>query len=89
MRKVAKRWFGPYVVKHVHDNATYFFCELDCIELEIPIAEKRIKPFKQRDASQPFEDHMENEMEEFEDLNVEEDNDDGTMEDEDIIEDED
>ena len=32
---------------------------------------------------------MEDEVEEFEDLFVEEDNDDGTMEDEDIVEDED
>ena len=89
MRKVTKRWFGPYVVKHVHDNATYSLCELDGTKLKIPIASERIKLFKQRDASEPFEDHMKDEVEEYEDLNAKEDNDDRTMEDEDIAQDKD
>ena len=87
MRKVAKRWFGPYVVKHVHDNATYSLCELDGTELKTPIVGKRIKLFKKRDASKPFEDHMKDEVEESKDLDAEEDNEDGTVEDEDIVED--
>ena len=45
-RKVAKRWFGPYHVKHVHDNATYSLCELDGTDLKVPIAGKRVKLFK-------------------------------------------
>ena len=89
MRKVTKRWFGPYVVKHVHDNATYSLCELDGTELKIPIVGKMIKLFKQRDASEPVEDHMEDEVEESKDLDAEEDNDDGTMEDKNIVDDED
>ena len=28
-RKFSKIWFGPYIVKHVHGNATYTLCELD------------------------------------------------------------
>ena len=27
LKKFAKRWFEPYVVKHVNDNATYFLRE--------------------------------------------------------------
>ena len=48
-RKFAKRWFGPYVVKKVEDNATYRLAELDGAPLAIPIAGKRIKVFKRRD----------------------------------------
>ena len=28
-RKFAKRWFGPYMVKKIESNATYFLAELD------------------------------------------------------------
>ena len=54
-RKVAKRWFGPYRVKHVHDNATYSLCELDGTDLKVPIAGKRVKLFKRRNANEPFD----------------------------------
>ncbi|MCO5588040.1 hypothetical protein L7F22_041994 [Adiantum nelumboides] len=29
MRKMVKRWFGPYAILHVYPNATYKLCELD------------------------------------------------------------
>ena len=48
MHKFSKRWFGPYVVRDVHDNATYSLSELDGTEVKVPIAGKRIKVFKQR-----------------------------------------
>ena len=32
-RKFATRWFGPYVVKKIENNATYFLVELDRIQL--------------------------------------------------------
>lgn len=47
-KKFSKRWFGPYVVKVVHDNATYSLRELDGTSLKLPIAGKRIKFFKRR-----------------------------------------
>ena len=49
-RKFAKRWFGPYMVKKVESNATYFLAELDGTRLALPIAGKRIKIFKRREA---------------------------------------
>ncbi|KAL3679494.1 hypothetical protein R1sor_022450 [Riccia sorocarpa] len=48
-KKFAKRWFGPYVVEHVYDNATYGLRELDGARLRRPIAGKRHKIFKKRD----------------------------------------
>ena len=49
MRKMVKRWFGPYIVVHVFDNATYKLCELDGTEVRVPIAGKRIKLFKTKE----------------------------------------
>jgi hypothetical protein len=49
LRKFAKRWFGPYVVIKVHDNATYSLRELDGTPCRIPVAGKRIKAFRRRD----------------------------------------
>ena len=49
MRKFARRWFGPYVVERVNDNATYWLRELDGTMFKIPIARKRIKVFQRRD----------------------------------------
>ena len=48
-RKFAKRWFGPYMVKKIESNATYFLAELDGTRLALPIAGKRIKIFKRRE----------------------------------------
>ncbi|MCO5567744.1 hypothetical protein L7F22_021438 [Adiantum nelumboides] len=56
MRKMVKKWFGPYVVLHAYDNATYKPCELDGTELKVPIAGKRIKLFKKRDGEFVLED---------------------------------
>ena len=61
-RKFAKRWFGPYVVEQVYDNATYLLRELDGTRLKIPIASKRIKLFRRRDGNHvihDFEDNLE------------------------------
>ena len=49
VRKFARRWFGPYVVERVNDNATYLLRELDGTMFKIPIAGKRIKVFRRRD----------------------------------------
>jgi hypothetical protein len=48
IRKFARRWFGPYVVVTVHENATYSLRELDGTILRTPIAGKRIKAFRRR-----------------------------------------
>ena len=50
-RKFSKRWFGPYVVKKVEDNATYRLTELDGTHLVVPIAGKRVKILKKREAT--------------------------------------
>jgi hypothetical protein len=49
VRKFSQRWFGPYVVKKVEDNATYCLAELDGTPLALPITCKRITAFKRRD----------------------------------------
>ena len=48
-QKNSQRWFGPYVVKKVEDNATYRLAELDGTPLALPIAGKRVKIFKRRE----------------------------------------
>ena len=48
-RRMGLRWFGPYVVKKVEENATYHLVELDGTPLALPIAGKRIKIFKRRE----------------------------------------
>ena len=49
VRKFARRWFGPYVVERVNNNAIYLLRELDGTMFKIPIAGKRIKVFRRRD----------------------------------------
>ncbi|MCO5587992.1 hypothetical protein L7F22_041945 [Adiantum nelumboides] len=56
MRKMVKRWFGPYVVLHAYDNATYKLCELDGTQLKVPIAGKRIELYKKREGEFVLED---------------------------------
>ena len=46
-RKFA-RWFGPYIVTSVNDNATYHIAELDGTRIEVLVAGKQIKAFKKR-----------------------------------------
>lgn len=56
LRKFARRWFGPYVVTKVHENATYSLRELDGTPLRVPVAGKRIKAFRRRGGSYHTED---------------------------------
>ena len=65
VRKFARRWFGPYVVERVNDNATYLLRELDGTMFKIPIAGKRIKVFRRRDGrfhSVDFESFLSSEI---------------------------
>ena len=52
-RKFARRWFGPYIVRSVNDNATYHLAELDGTQIATPVAGKRIKAFKRRNEAEP------------------------------------
>ena len=65
MHKFSKRWFGPYVVKHVHENSTYSLSELDGTEVKTPIAGRRIKVFKRREDSGSKDVEEEKETEEL------------------------
>ena len=47
-REFARRWFGPYIVRSVNENATYHLAELDGTQIATPVAGKRIKAFKRR-----------------------------------------
>ncbi|KAL3684474.1 hypothetical protein R1sor_002496 [Riccia sorocarpa] len=49
VRKFSRRWFGPFVVLVVNDNATYSLRELDGTILRLAVARKRVKLFKKRD----------------------------------------
>ena len=53
VRKLAKRWFGPYTVTSANDNGTYHLAELDGTQLAISVAGKRIKAFKKRNEDEP------------------------------------
>jgi translation initiation factor IF-1 len=53
MRKLAPRWFGPYVVTSVDDNGTYHLAELDGTRITVPVAGKRVKAFKKRHDDEP------------------------------------
>ncbi|KAL3686249.1 hypothetical protein R1sor_004271 [Riccia sorocarpa] len=59
LKKFAKRWFGPYVVEKVYDNATYGLRELDGARLRRPIAGKRVKIFKKRNEDMDVIDTVE------------------------------
>ena len=52
-RKVAKWWFGPYMVTSANDNASYHLVELDGTRVVTPVAGKRIKAFKKRHEAEP------------------------------------
>jgi hypothetical protein len=56
IRKFSRRWFGPYVVLTVFDNATYSLRELDGTPLKTRIAGKRIKIFRRRNGDICWED---------------------------------
>ncbi|KAL3681576.1 hypothetical protein R1sor_024532 [Riccia sorocarpa] len=59
VRKFSRRWFGPYVVLAVHENATYSLRELDGTPLRIQVAGKRVKLFRRREGSDGLEDFLE------------------------------
>ena len=50
LKKIARRWFGPYGVIAVPDNGTYSPHELDGTRLKIHVAGKRVKAFNWRDS---------------------------------------
>ena len=52
-QKFARRWFRPYIVRSVRDNATYHLTELDGTQITTPVAGKRIKAFKRRNEAEP------------------------------------
>lgn len=40
LKKFIQRWFRPYIIVGVHENATYLLCELDGMILKISMAKK-------------------------------------------------
>ncbi|KAL3702114.1 hypothetical protein R1sor_020136 [Riccia sorocarpa] len=58
VRKFSRRWFGPYVVLAVNDNATYSLRELDGTILRLVVAGKRVKLFKKRDDTSELFDFL-------------------------------
>ncbi|KAL3698249.1 hypothetical protein R1sor_012325 [Riccia sorocarpa] len=74
-RKFSRRWFGPYVVLAVNDNATYLLRELDGTPLRLAIAGKRVKLFKRRDDTSELLDFIDLERGAADDQDVEEDED--------------
>ena len=65
-------WFGPYIVKQVNANATYFLRELDGTELKLPIPGKMIRLFRRRNDYHLYEESMVNANEDEEDVYDEE-----------------
>ena len=61
------------MVIQVHENATYSLREFDGTRLKVPIAEKRVKIFKQRDNHVSVEDDILEDYEELEDSEIDED----------------
>ena len=69
-RKLARRWFGPYVVTSANDNVTYHLTELDGSRLAIPIAGKRVKIVKKQQDKNPDLDDLDDEKGGVEPANV-------------------
>ena len=68
----------------MHDNATYSLCELDGTDLKVPIAGKRVKLFKRRNANEPFDNFEQDEEQVYDNMDeAEEDEDEGFDDDED------
>ncbi|KAL3687181.1 hypothetical protein R1sor_013490 [Riccia sorocarpa] len=59
VRKFSRRWFGPYVVLSVHDNATYALRELDGTPVRVQVAGKRVKLFRRREGTDGLVDFLE------------------------------
>ena len=51
--KFVKRWFGPYVVISVNDNAAYHLAELDGTRITTSVVGKRVKALKRRNEAKP------------------------------------
>ncbi|KAL3694555.1 hypothetical protein R1sor_008206 [Riccia sorocarpa] len=71
VRKFSRRWFGPYVVLGVNDNATYTLRELDGTRLRLPVAGKRVKLFRRRDGTTELSEFLETEPAFVEDDEIE------------------
>ena len=78
-KKFSKRWFGPYVVKVVHDNATYSLREFDGTSLKLPIACKRIKLFRRRGDNRDEEERTNEDEDENGRMKDDEDKDQGNF----------
>ncbi|KAL3702351.1 hypothetical protein R1sor_020373 [Riccia sorocarpa] len=65
VRKFSRRWFGPYVVLAVNDNAIYSLRELDGTVLRLAVAGKRVKLFKKRDDTSELFDCGSNHLRSF------------------------
>ncbi|KAL2622718.1 hypothetical protein R1flu_002923 [Riccia fluitans] len=63
VRKFSQRWFGPYVVLAVNDNATYSLHELDETPLRIVVVGKRVKLFKKQAGNSELMDFLDLERE--------------------------
>jgi hypothetical protein len=50
VRKFSRRWFGPYIVQKVKDNANYHLTELDSTPIALPIVGKRVKIYQRRES---------------------------------------
>ncbi|KAL3680762.1 hypothetical protein R1sor_023718 [Riccia sorocarpa] len=74
-RKFSRRWFGPYVVLVVNDNATYLLRELDGTPLRLVVAGKRVKLFKRRDDTSELLDFIDLERGAAENQDIEENED--------------
>ena len=48
VRKFTRRWFGPYMVIQVNDNATYHLIQLDGMTLLVSIARRIVKAYKKQ-----------------------------------------
>ena len=73
IRKMIKRWFGPYEVVQAFDNGTYLLSELDGTKIKVPSAGKRVKLFKRREGEIFIEDHdPEGDLDGFSDRSSEE-----------------
>ena len=54
--KFARRWFGPYEVRQVHNNGMFKLRELDGTLLWTPVAGKLVKIFMKREEAESYVD---------------------------------
>ena len=46
MMKIARKWFGPYIMTNANDNTTYDLSKLNIKRLVVSIVGERVKIFK-------------------------------------------